>query len=320
MNQMRAAQYSHYGPAEVLAVRDVPVPPMRPGHVLVRVAASSINGADVAVRAGKLRLVTGRSFPRGAGFDFAGEIVETAADVTGFETGDQVWGFVDGTRNSGPSGAAAEFVLAPVPSIARRPLGVSAVEAAALAGAGAAAVGVLRDHVRLRPGERVLVRGANGGVGTAAMQVARALGGRVTALAGAPHLERLRDLGAENAYDHRATDPRDLGTFDVIVDPVSRNMRAYRRLLAREGRMAAMAIGSPTDLAYLAVSALHGRRRVRFVQSPPTAELLADLAGQVDAKSVVPVIEAIYPLDEIAAAHRAQEQGGGFGKRVLRIA
>jgi NADPH:quinone reductase-like Zn-dependent oxidoreductase len=124
---------------------------------------------------------------------------------------------------------------------------VGPVEAAALSGTGASAIGVLRDAVGLRPGERVLARGANGGVGTAAVQVARALGGRVTALAGAPHLDRVRDLGAEQAFDYHTASPRDLGRFDVIVDPVGRNMRPYRRLLAPGGRMAAMAIGSPGD-------------------------------------------------------------------------
>jgi len=320
MNEMRAVQYDSYGPPEVLKVRSVPVPALRPGHVLVRVAASSVNGADIAVRSGKLKLVTGRSFPRGAGFDFAGQVTGAAGDVGGLAAGDEVWGFVDGARQAGPSGAAAEYVLAPAASTAPRPRTVSAVEAAALSGVGASALKVLRDGLRLREGERVLVRGANGGVGTAAVQVARALGGRVTALAGGPHRDRLRDLGAEQAFDYLTTDPRDLGRFDVILDPVSRNMRPYRRLLAPGGRMGAMAIASPADVAYLLASRVHGGRRVRFIQAPPTSRLLADLAGYVDAKSVVPVIEAVWPLEEIAAAHRSLEKSGGFGKRVIQVA
>jgi NADPH:quinone reductase-like Zn-dependent oxidoreductase len=320
MNEMRAAQYDAYGPPEVLQVRTVPVPRLRPRHVLVRVAASSVNGADTAVRSGKLQLVTGRSFPRGAGFDFAGQVTEAAADVTSLAAGDEVWGFVNRTRNPGLSGAAAEYVLASAEGTALRPRTLSAVEAAALSGVGASAIGILRDHVRLRDGERVLVRGANGGVGTAAVQVARALGGRVTALASAPHLDRLRDLGAEQAFDYHATNPRDLGQFDVILDPVSKGMRPYRRLLAPRGRMAAMSIGSPADIAYLLASGVHGSQRVRFVQSPPTAALLTDLAGYVEAKAVTPVIEAVYPLDDIAAAHRSLEKSGGFGKRVIQIA
>lgn len=319
MNEMRAAQYDAYGPPEVLQVRMVPVPQVRPGHVLVRVAATSINGADTAVRAGKLKLVSGRSFPRGAGYDFAGTVAEAASDVTGLAAGDEVWGFVNGTRNPGPSLAAAEYVLAPVGGTALRPRTLSAVEAAAVSAVGASALGILRDHLRLQPGERVLIRGANGGVGTAAVQIARALGGQVTALASAPHLDRLRDLGAQQAYDYHLTSPGDLGRFDVILDPVSKDMPPYRKLLTKTGRMAAMAIGSPADLAYVLASRVHGRRRVRFTQSPATGPLLADLAGYVDAKSVTPVIEAVYPLDDIAAAHRSLENSGGFGKRVVRV-
>jgi NADPH:quinone reductase-like Zn-dependent oxidoreductase len=132
-------------------------------------------------------------------------------------------------------------------------------------------------------------------------------------------MDRLRDLGAERALDYHTADLRSLGRFDVTVDPVARNMRPYRRLLAPGGRMAAMAIGAPSDIAYLLASRIHGSRRVRFVQMPPTAQLLADLAGYVDAKSVVPVVEAVYPLDHIAAAHRSLEKSGGFGKRIIQV-
>ena len=204
---MRAAQYDAYGPPEVLRVRTVPVPRLRPGHVLVRVAATSVNGADIAVRSGKLKLLACRSFPRGTGFDFTGTVAEAAGDVTGIAVGDDVWGFLDGIRQGPPLRRPASL-LAPAARTSLRPSAIGAIEAAALPGVGAATIGVLRVAVGLRPGERVLVRGANGGVGTAAVQVARALAGRVTALAGARHLDRLRDLGAAEAFDYQATDPR----------------------------------------------------------------------------------------------------------------
>lgn len=288
MTEMRAAQYDAYGPPEVLHIRTIPVPALKPGHVLVRVAATSVNAADTAVRAGKLKLVSGRSFPRGAGFDFAGTVAEAAGDVTGLAAGDEVWGFINAVRNPGPSAGAAGYVLAPAAGTAPRPRTVSAVEAAAVGAVGASALGILRDVVRLQPGERVLIRGANGGVGTAAVQVARALGGQVTALASAPHLDRLRDLGAQHAYDYHVTSPADLGRFDVILDPVSKNMVPYRKLLTKTGRMAAMALGSPADLAYLLASGVHGGRRVRFVQSPATGPLLADLARGLRGSRCVP--------------------------------
>jgi len=319
MNEMRAVQYDAYGPPAILRVRPIPVPRLRPGHVLVRVEASSVNRADIAVRSGKLKLVTGRSFPRGTGIDFAGQVVEAADDVVGLVAGDEVWGFLDVGSGGRPSGAAAEYVLAPAKGTAFRPRTISAVDAAALPAVGAAVTGVLRDGVRLRPGERILIRGANGGVGTAAVQIARALGGRVTALASSQHLDRLRGLGAEEAFDYHAIDPRELGRFDVVLDPVAKDMQAYRRLLTSKGRMAAMATSSPRDVAYLVASLIYGSRRVQYFQIPPTAELLTALAGYADGKSVVPVVEAVYSLDDITAAHRDLETSSRFGKRVIQV-
>lgn len=316
MSDMRAAQYDSYGPPEVLHLARVAVPEARPGQVLVRVAASSINGADVDVRAGKLKVLSGRRFPRGAGFDFAGDVVAVGDGVTDYGPGDGVWGFLKGLR-AGPSAAAAEYVVASVKDVSRRPMTVDAVDAASLPGAGAAALGVLRDKARLQAGERVLIRGGAGGVGSAAVQIAHAMGGQVTALVSPQHIDRVRGLGAKEAYDYHNVDPSGLRDFDVILDPVGRDLRTHRRLLAKGGRMESMIVHGGSQFAYLAASTVFGGRRVRFAQMPPTHQLLADLAGMVDGKDVQPVIDSVYPLDDIAAAHRSVEAGGGFGKRVV---
>ena len=317
-SRMRAIQYDAYGPADVLRVRTVSIPRPGPGAVLVRVAATRVNAADVTFRSGKLRLISGRRFPRGTGFDFAGEVVEVGAEVTDLAMGQGVWGFVLDAR-SGPLGAAADYVVAPAGAVATRPRSIDAVSAAALPGAAGAALGVLRDVLGLRAGERVLVRGAAGGVGTAAVQIAHAMGAHVTALARAEHTDALREIGADEVFDYRSVDPRELGRFDVVLDLVSRGMRTFRRLLGSGGRMAAMAVGGPADLAYVASSGVFGARRVRFVQSPPTGRLLTSLAELVDNGSVRPVVEGYYALEDIAAAHRALEHGGGFGKRVIKV-
>lgn len=313
--QMHAIQYDHYGPPEVLQMRTTPIPELRPGHVLIRVMASSINAADVAFRSGKLKLLTGRKFPRGAGFDFAGDVVAVGSAVEGLQVGDSVWGFV----RPSVTGSAADYVVAPITSVSRRPRTIDAVEAAALSGAGAAAVGVLRDAAQVKSGERILIRGAAGGFGTVAVQVALALGGRVTALLSAKDRDAILNLGAEEAFDYHTTDPRDLGTFDVVIDTVGKNLSAYRRLLAPGGRMLTIAIGGLGDILYVALSTVFGSHRVRFVQKPPTRELLTSLTEFVDNKAVKPVIDSIYPLDDIVGAHRAQEAGKGFGKRVVRL-
>lgn len=318
MTEMLAAQYDEYGAPDVLRVNRIRRPEVRSGHLLVRVSATSINSADVMVRSGKLKLFSGSHFPRGTGFDFTGHVVDVGSETIGFQIGDGVWGFLNGIRQ-GPAAGAAEFVLAPVDSIAHLPQRLDVVSAAALPGAAGAALGVLRDTIAVQKGDRVLIRGAGGGVGTSAVQIARALGGRVTAIARADHLGRLQDLGAAEAFDYRSVDASRLGQFDVIFDPVGRDMRTFRRLLSPMGRMAAIIIGSLSDAAYTFASVLHGSRRVRFVQSPPHASILRSLTEMVDAGNLRPVVESVTPLSEIAEVHRSFEAGGTFGKRIVRV-
>lgn len=316
--RMSAVQYDSYGPPAVLHAVRAPIPELRAGHVLVRAAASSVNGADVEVRAGHLRVLSGRKFPRGTGFDFAGDVVAVADDVTGYRVGDGVWGSNTNLK-AGPTAAAAEYVLASTKDVSRRPRSLDASDAAALPGAAGAALATLQK-VGLQAGERILVRGGAGGVGSAAVQLAAARGGQVTALVRGTHLHRVRELGAHEAFDYTTISPKELGEFDVIIDPVGRNLRAYRSLLRPGGRMAAMIAKGPGQFAYIAASTIHGKRRVRFVQSPPNGKVLAELAALVDDKSIVPVIDSVYSLDDAAAAHRSVEAGGGFGKRVIRSA
>ena len=202
--------------------------------MLIRAAASSVNGADIDVRAGHLRAISGRRFPKGAGFDFTGEVAAVADDVADFRVGEGVWGFVNNLKAT-PTATGAEYVLAPARAIFRRPNGLDAVEAAALPGAAGAALATLQK-IGVLAGERVLIRGGAGGVGSAAVQLAAATGAQVVALARGVHLDRIRELGALQAYDYTTTDPKELGEFDVIVDPVGKDLHAYRGLLRRGGR------------------------------------------------------------------------------------
>lgn len=315
---MRAAQYDGYGPPGMVHVRTVPIPQLQSKHVLVRVAATSVNAADVTIRAGKLRWLTGRKFPRGTGFDFTGKVVAADADADGVALGDLVWGFLDGIRQ-GPNAAAADYVLAPAAAVAKAPRTLDPVSAAALPGAAGAALLVLVRLAEVRAGDRVLIRGAGGGVGTAAVQLAFAMGAEVTALARAEHHEALRALGAAATVDYRRVDPAELGRFDVIVDVVGTGMRPWRKLLTRRGRYLLMALGRPKDVAYLGASMVFGPKRIRFVQAPPDGEILADLARRVDEGTVQPVIAASFALPDIDSAHRALERGGALGKQLVVV-
>lgn len=231
-SDMKAVQITGFGTADVLRVNDVERPAPGAGEVLVSVEASSVNGHDVIVRSGELKMVSGRRFPIGVGLDFAGTVAATGAGVEGYRVGDRVWGMVHPRRRHSVAGAA-EYVVVSTERIALAPADLSSVEAASLVVAGATALIALRDSVHLADGERVLVRGAAGGVGTAAVQLAHAMGGHVTALARDRHAELLTDLGADKVLDYRSTASEQIGPFDVIVDTVGTELHCYRSRLAK---------------------------------------------------------------------------------------
>ncbi|MEV4292411.1 NAD(P)-dependent alcohol dehydrogenase [Nonomuraea bangladeshensis] len=318
-SEMRAALFDRYGPPDVLYVGELPRPVPAPGEVLVRVRAVSVNGGELYGRAGRLRAVTGlmgRGFPKRVGLDLAGEVVAVTPGVRGPKVGDLVWG--------GPGrtfGTAAEYVAIRPRHLSPAPAGLDPAEAAALV-VGTTAITALRDKARLQPGERLLVRGGSGGVGVVAVQLGRALGAHVTALAGARNLDLVRELGAHEAHDYRTTGPADLAPFDVVLDTVGTEHPAYRRLLTPRGRMVAIAFDldrTAASLAYVVLSAVHGRRRVRVFSGTQDHRLLADLARYVESGAIRPVVDTVYPLADIAEAHRALEAGGVRGKVVVRL-
>ncbi len=314
---MKAAQIMSFGTPDVLRVTETETPSPGAGEVLVAVEASSVNGHDMIVRTGKVKMVSGRRFPIGTGLDFAGVVVTIGAGVEGFRAGDRVWGMVH-PRQRHTIAAAAEYVVVAADRVGLAPAGVSAVEAASLVVAGSTALIALRDSVGLGDGERVLVRGAAGGVGTAAVQLAHAMGGHVTALARDRHAAALRDLGADEVLDYATTTSDEIGPFDVILDTVGAELNCYRNRLSKGGRMVTVGLSAPA-LAAIAASTIHGARRIRTFSANPGSSVLDSLAGHVTAGALRPTVHSVYPLTDIAVAHQAFEHGGVMGKHVLAI-
>lgn len=319
MSTMRAAMYDSYGGPEVLYEGSVDKPVAGPEEVLVRVRASSVNGGELLARAGKVRPVTaalGRGFPKRVGIDFVGVLDGAGSRVTDLGAGHVVWGILP--RGFG---SAAEFVAVPRERLARAPEGVDPVAAAALP-VGTTAITALRDKARLAPGERLLVRGASGGVGNIAVQLGRHWDAHVTALAGAANLDFVRQLGADEVFDYARTNARELGRFDVVLDTVGTELRAFRGLLTPSGRMMSIAFDSAhivTSLAYIAGSVAFGTRRVRFFSGNPDRALFTELTRLTESGAVRPVVDQVYPLADIVKAHQALEDGGVRGKVVVDL-
>lgn len=331
MSEMiRAAQFSRYGAPDVLTIASVERPSPVAGEILVKVHGSSVNHLDASIRRGHLLPATLFSFPMGTGFDFAGEVVEVGpvteepksssgqasevdvAAVT-FEPGDRVWGFRPGL-GGGAIGTASEYLVVRASAVSHAPTTIDLLDAASLPLVGSTALVALRDHGHLHEGQRLLVRGASGGVGSAAVQLGKSMGAHVTALVGARDLEFVRGLGADDALDYRTHSSGQVGAYDVIMDVVGTRLMSYRRHLTRPGRMVTTAVrGGGAVLA----SAIYGSRRVRAVVIGPQQSVLADLARRVDEGAVAPIIDSVTPLEALASAHARIETGGVRGKIVI---
>jgi NADPH:quinone reductase-like Zn-dependent oxidoreductase len=309
---MQLAGFDRYGPPDVLQVTTGPVPQPRPGEVLVRVTAVSVNGGELVLRAGRLRPFSGSRFPKRIGLDLVGEVVEPS--TSRFAAGDLVWGLL-----ARRMGTAAEYAAVPAERLDRVPAGLDAVQAAALP-TGTTAITALRDMAGLAPGERLLVRGATGGVGYVAVQLGKAMGAHVTGLASAANLGLVKELGADEAIDYRV--PGELGRFDVVLDTAGTDLTTFRRLLSRRGRMVAIAFDIDHPFRSLASVAVHAPRRTRWLRAfsgSPTAALFAELGRWVESGAIRPYVDRVFPLADIAEAHRALERGGVRGKIVVEI-
>ncbi|WP_131120299.1 NAD(P)-dependent alcohol dehydrogenase [Lichenihabitans psoromatis] len=315
---MKAVVYDQYGGPEMLRETSIDASTPKEGEVLVRVHATSVNGYDVAVRSGALKMFTGRKFPKRIGVDFAGEVLTAAKAASPFTPGDRVWGVTPLHQ----LGSAAELICVAPAQLAHYPIELDPAEAAALPVVGSTVITALRDRGKLEARQRLLVRGASGGVGSIAVQFGRALGAHVTGLAGASNLDFVREIGADEALDYAVTAPADLDAFDVILDTVGSNPSAWRRLLVPGGRMMAIVpdLEHPLmSMAYIAWSRVHGARRVRFFSDKPDTRLLTDLADYVRNGAIKPIVDRVYPMSDIAEAHRAMEIGGRRGKQVIRV-
>ncbi|HYO15660.1 MAG TPA: NAD(P)-dependent alcohol dehydrogenase [Thermoanaerobaculia bacterium] len=313
-----------YGGSERLQVREIPEPgPPGPGQVLVRVRATSVNPIDWKIRRGSLRFVMPATFPLIPGFDVAGEVAAVGPEVTGFQPGDPVFGGVDIDRHGG---ACAELVLAREAALAPLPGSLSFEGAAALPTAGLTALQALRDKGELAAGERVAINGASGGVGHLAIQIARALGGRVTGVASARNLDFLRELGAERTIDYEEDDlAAEDDAWEIVFDAAgNRSYRDVEPSLVGDGGIYVTTKVGPDIFGWVAVTTIGGllgkKKRARIVAVKYRAEDLVHLARLADSGRLRPVLQDVFSLEEIGKAHELSETGQVRGKVGVRIA
>lgn len=319
---MKALVRHRFGGPEVVRVEEVERPALEDDRVLVRVRASSINKYDWHELRGWprfLRPLTRNGVLRPKrqllGSDVAGVVEEVGKDVTDLAPGDEVFG--------GRQGAYAEYVSAKV--VVKKPANVSFEEAATVGIAGLTALQALRDHANVQPGERVLINGASGGVGTFAIQIAKALGAHVTAVCGTRNVEQARALGADSAIDRMQQDfTKERELYDVVADVAGgHSWRAIRRVLGPRGRLVIVgAHGSPRVLGHIAALWLASRgskHEVTFFVTKQNTEDLEFLADLLESGELKPAIDRTYDLAEAQDALRTFGEGHVRGKLVLTI-
>lgn len=321
---MKAIVYRNYGPPDVLHCEDVEKPSPGDDQVLIKIRAAAANPMDCHLMSGVyiMRPMTGLRKPKQTrpGADLAGEVEAVGRNVTRFKPGDQVFG--------GARGAFAEYVCAPESSLALKPANVTFEQAAAIPVAGLTALQGLRDQGRVQPGQKVLINGAAGGVGTFAVQIAKSLGAEVTGVCSTRNVDLVRTLGAKHVVDYTADDfTRSAERYDVIFDCVGNHpLSAYRRVMTPRGifvpigaRPGGRWIGLLPYLLRLVVSSWFVSQKVAFFMARIRTDDLIVLKELIEANKVTPVVDRPYTLSEAPEAIRYLKAGHARGKVVITV-
>jgi NADPH:quinone reductase-like Zn-dependent oxidoreductase len=319
---MKAIIHRRYGGPDALDVVEIEEPTVGADQVLVHVRASSVNAYDWHMLRGKPYIArVGEGFRRpksvSMGVDASGVVEAVGDNVTDLQPGDEVYG----ARN----GAFAEYVAGR--SFAAKPAGLGFEQAAAVPTAGCTALQAIRDKANVKPGQRVLVIGAGGGVGTFAVQIAKALGAEVTAVTSPTKADLAESIGADRAIGHGRTDltlggPR----YDAIIDVASdRSLRELGRALGPRGTLVLVGpgrgqlIGPVARVVTAAIRSRLGKQTFSPFLAKVTKDDLLALSGMIDSGSIKPVIDRTYPLSEVADAVKYVEDGRARGKVVIAI-
>lgn len=322
---MKAVVRDRYGPPDVLELRDVGTPEIKDHEVLVRVAAASVHPGDLFITEGVpyvMRLGFGLRRPRSRipGMDVAGVVEAVGGKVQGLQPGDEVFGNGKGT--------CAELTAASEEALAAKPVGLTFEQAAAVPTSAAAALRGLRDVGKVRPGRHVLVNGASGGVGTFAVQIAKALGAEVTGVCSTRNAELVRSIGADHVIDYTREDFTKGGPrYDLILDNVANHpLSGLRRALTPTGTLLPNSgnakgrwfgpLGRTAAAALL--SPIVGRQGRPFVAVVKRQDLI-DLTELIEAGSLTPVIDRAYPLIQTPEALRHVAEGHARGKVVITV-
>lgn len=323
---MRAIVYRKYGSPEVLQLEKAEIPTVGDDQILVKVRAVSLNPYDWHMMRGIpyfMRLSTGHWKPKNNGFgnDFAGTVEKVGKNIVDLVPGDDVFG--------GAPGALADYLSTSRASVIRKPSTLTFEQAAAIPIAGMTAMQGLRDKGQIQAGQRVLINGASGGVGTFAVQIAKALGGEVTGVCSTENMQMIRELGADHVIDYTKEDFTRSGRgYDLVFDAVgNRSLLTLRRPLAPNGilvmvggaNIGRIGVGLLTSFLQLIVLSRLVSQKLIFMVAKRNPLDLAAICGLIEAGKLTPFVDRTYPLPETADAMRHLETGHARGKIIVTL-
>ena len=313
---MKAVAFDRYGSAEELQYRELSKPIAKSNELLVRVRASSVNPVDWKIRQGHLQLLTGFNVPRIVGSDISGAVVEVGREVTNFQPGDEVYTFL----NPITGGACAEYAVVPQSTAAIKPKNITHAEAAAVPIAGLTALQALRDLGEIQAGNKVLINGASGGVGTFAVQVAKAMNAEVTGVCSAKNREFVKSLGADLVLDYAEIDfTQQPEKYDIILDAVAtRTFAECENVLQPEG-VYISTLPSVENLAPMLTSWFVSGKKAKLIVANANTSDLGVLRELIESGKVEPMVDRTYSLAEVAAAHAYSETARAVGKIAIGI-
>ena len=316
---MKAWSWERYGGADSLRLAEVPQPVPGPNEALVRVLGASVNAADWHSMRGRplfSRLTLGMLRPKhqSLGVDVAGRVESVGHQVTELQAGEEVFG----NLLEHGYGGFAESVAVPIDVLHRKPSSLSFVEAAAVPMSGVTALQGLNHHGGIDSSQKVLINGGSGGVGTFAVQIAKASDPALTVVTSTQNVDLVRSLGADEVIDYTTTDfARGGERYDLILDTVgNRSVADLRGSLTEGGKVA---ITGFTDMTHLLSTSLRGGKTITQVSAHVSSEYLGQLARLVEAGKVRPVIDRTVPFDEVPEAITYVEQGHARGKVVIDV-
>jgi len=307
---MRAVIAREYGPPEVLKLEQIPRPEPQDDEALIRVIASSVNPADPLTLSGKYAREFGTHLPLIAGYDIAGVVEKKGANVTQLKVGDAVYGY--------PTfgGGWADYVKVKEWEVAAKPKSLNFVEAAAVPMGALTAWQSLVDVAKLQPGQTILIHGGSGGVGSFAVQIAKARGARVIATASTGNQDLLKQLGADVAVDYTRTKFEDVAKdVDAVLDPVGKETLARSYGVVKKGGIVMSLVARP-DLAELKKHGIRGTG----ISSHADTEDLKEIAQLIDSGKIKPIVTQVLPLTDAVKAQQQAATHHTRGKVVLRIA